>query len=145
MDHRNAMEKTMASQLIENGTLKTTLVKAKWIRSYVEKIITKAKQAAESTDKITKFNVVKLLRTRLATEGAVRKAIEVLAPEYAGRHGGYTRVIKTGNRDGDNSATARVELLKTDKKEAKEAKTTKKAATKPAKAKVAEEKGTSNE
>lgn len=120
--HRSSMMKNLASQLIENEKITTTVVKAKWVKPFIERLISKATKVLQDDDKIKKFNAVKYFRVRLGNETAIRKLMETLAPLYVTRPGGYTRVIKTGNRDGDNSEMARIELVKEEKKEVKNAK-----------------------
>lgn len=111
MDHRKSLGLNLSSQIIENGKINTTLAKAKFIRPKIERLITKAIKAQKSDDKIFKFNTVKNLRKTLRSEGAIKKLMEEIAPKFAERPGGYTKIIKTGNRDGDNAQTARIELV----------------------------------
>jgi large subunit ribosomal protein L17 len=111
-EHRTSLIKNLSAQLIENEKITTTEVKAKWLRPYIERLISKATKVVGTEDKIKKFNAVKYLRTKLSSESAIKKLIETVAPMYTQRPGGYTRVVKTGNRDGDNSKMARIELVK---------------------------------
>ena len=110
-NQRKALLSILSSQLIENGKINTTLPKAKVIKPRVEKLITKAVRAVKSNDKIVKFNTVKLLKKSLRSDEVIRKLMVDIAPKYVERPGGYTKIIKTGNRDGDNSLTARIELV----------------------------------
>ncbi len=118
VDHRKALIRNMSMSLIMHESIKTTLTKAKYIKPRVEKLITKARKG-------TDFTTIKLLEKELgsqsSTKEAIRKLVTDLGPRYANRSGGYTRIVKTGNRDGDNAPTARLELVK--EKPAKEAKT----------------------
>ena len=111
MDHRKSLALNLSSQIIENGKINTTLAKAKYVKPKIEKMITKAIKAHKSDDKIFKFNTVKTLRKSLRSEEIVKKLMEEIAPKFAERAGGYIKIIKTGNRDGDNSPTARIELV----------------------------------
>ncbi|HPD73769.1 MAG TPA: 50S ribosomal protein L17 [bacterium] len=111
MDHRKSLALNLSSQIIENGKINTTLAKAKWVKPKIEKLITKAIKAHKSDDKIFKFNTVKALRKSLRSEEVIKKLMEEIAPKFLERAGGYTKIIKTGNRDGDNSLTARIELV----------------------------------
>jgi len=111
MDHRKSLALNLLSQIIENGKINTTLAKAKWVKPKIEKLITKAIKAHKSDDKIFKFNTVKALRKNLRSEEVIKKLMEEIAPKFLERAGGYTKIIKTGNRDGDNSLTARIELV----------------------------------
>ena len=110
-DHRKALALNLSSQIIEEGKINTTLAKAKFIKPKVEKLITKAIKAHKSEDRIFKFNTIKALRKNIKSESVIRKLMEEVAPKFAQRAGGYTKIIKTGNRDGDNATTARIELV----------------------------------
>ena len=110
-DHREALASNLSAQLIEKGKINTTLAKAKYIKPKIEKLITKAVKAHESEDKIFKFNTVKELRKDIRSESAIKKLLGEVAPKFSGKRGGYTKIIKTGNRDGDNALTARIEIV----------------------------------
>lgn len=114
MGHRKALVKNLSDSLILNEAIVTTVTKAKYLRPYIEKLITKSK--SENT-----FNNVKYLKTKLNDEGAIRKILEDIGPRNIKRAGGYTRIIKLPNRAGDNAQMARIELVeKPVKKEVKE-------------------------
>lgn len=102
--HRASLLKNLATSLVVAGKIETTLAKAKFVKPYVEKLVTKAKAGAN-------FNNVKYLKTKLTTDEAVRAILEKVAPEFADRNGGYTRIVRTRNRDGDNSTMARLEFV----------------------------------
>lgn len=103
-DHREALLKNLASSLLLNGKIETTLVKAKFVRPFVEKLITKAKDSS--------FNSLRLVRSRLGNEDALRKLFSEIAPSFLERNGGYTRIQRTGKiRKGDNSELAIIELV----------------------------------
>jgi large subunit ribosomal protein L17 len=110
-DHREALASNLSAQLIEKGKINTTLAKAKYVKPKIEKLITKAVKAHESEDKIFKFNTVKELRKDIRSESAIKKLLGEIAPKFSGKRGGYTKIIKTGNRDGDNALTARIEIV----------------------------------
>jgi large subunit ribosomal protein L17 len=110
----------LASALILHGRIETSVVKAKFVKPFVEKLITKAKDSS--------YNSVRLLRSRLGNEEALRKLFSEVAPEFKERNGGYTRIRKLGIvRKGDSSEMAMIELVSNTKestvvKEIKEAK-----------------------
>ena len=118
-EHRASLIRNLSEALITHGTIETTIDKAKFVKPYVEKLVTRAKKA-ENAEKIELFNTVKYLRTRLHTENAIRRLLEEVAPLFKGRDGGYTRIVKTGNRDGDNAMKARVEFVESKKKQTKQ-------------------------
>jgi large subunit ribosomal protein L17 len=110
VDHRKALVKNLAGQLILEEKVETTLAKAKYIKPYVEKLITRAKKTSE--DKLAKFNTIKYLRTKVFSEKVIKKLVSELGTRYKSREGGYTRIVKTGNRAGDNAFMGRIELVK---------------------------------
>ena len=104
--HRIAMLRNMAASLIKHEQILTTTAKAKELRPYVEKLITLAKRGGLSNRR--------LAHARLMDETQERKLFEVLAERYAGREGGYTRVIKAGIRQSDAAPVAVIELVDRD-------------------------------
>ncbi len=101
--HRLAMLRNMCNSLITHEAIKTTLPKAKELRSAVEPLITLGKEATLANRRLA-FN-----RTR--DRSVVTKLFEVLGPRYKARPGGYTRILKMGFRLGDNAPMAFVELV----------------------------------
>ena len=101
--HRKAMFKNMAVALIKHEAIVTTLPKAKELRKVVEPLITLAKQPTVANRRLA-FD-------RIRDRDMVTKLFDVLAPRYANRPGGYTRVLKYGYRDGDNAPRAFMELI----------------------------------
>ena len=102
--HRKALMKNLSTSLITHKSIETTLAKAKFVRPYVEKLVTKAKNDQS-------FTTVKCLKNKLTTKTAVRSLIDDIAPLYKKRNGGYTRIIKLPERDGDNAKMARIEFI----------------------------------
>jgi large subunit ribosomal protein L17 len=101
--HRKAMMANMATSLLEHKSIITTTTKAKEARSVVERLITFAKKG----DLAARREVLRTIRNK----DLVKELFETIAPKYAERSGGYTRVIKIGNRQGDNAAMAVFELV----------------------------------
>lgn len=104
--HRKALFRNMAAALIKHEQIMTTAPKAKELRPYVEKLITLAKRGGLSNRR--------LAMSRLGDETQLKKLFDVLAERYAGRDGGYTRVIKAGYRDSDAAQMAVIELVDRD-------------------------------
>ena len=105
--HRKALFKNLSNSLITNEQIMTTLVKAKELRTFIEKLITIGKKnTLHSRRKI--FSV-------LRDQNNVKKICEVLSQRYLKRPGGYTRIIKAGYRYGDASPMAVIEFLNRDK------------------------------
>lgn len=104
--HRNAMLRNMAASLIKHEQIKTTLPKARELRPYVEKLITLAKKGGLSNRR--------LAMSRLMDDTQLVKLFDVLAERYAGRDGGYTRVIKAGFRGSDAAPMGVIELVDRD-------------------------------
>lgn len=103
--HRNAMLRGMVTYLIENGSIETTLTRAKEVRSLAEKMITLGKK-----------NTLASRRQALAfitKEDVVKKLFDEVAPAYADRNGGYTQIYKLGPRRGDAAEMALIKLIDT--------------------------------
>lgn len=101
--HRHAMLSNMACSLIEHKKITTTIAKAKALRVYVEPILTKSKD--DSThNRRTAFSYLK-------SKEAVTELFRTIAPKIADRPGGYTRIIRTGYRLGDNAEMCLIELV----------------------------------
>ena len=113
---RKALLANLATSLIVNGKLVTTVAKAKFARPYVEKLITSAKE-----DRL--FANRKL--ASVLSPVAFKKLVLEIAPGFSERHGGYLRIVKQVTRRGDNAQMARLELLEWDKTKSKVSKVTK--------------------
>ena len=101
--HRSALMSNMAAQLITHKRIVTTLAKAKALRTYVEPLITKAKENTTHQRRI--------VFSYLQDKEVVAELFSTVAEKVGGRPGGYTRVIKLGARHGDNAETALIELV----------------------------------
>ena len=104
--HRIAMLRNMAASLIKHEQITTTLPKARELRPYVEKLITLAKRGGLSNRR--------LAHSRILDEAQERKLFGALAERYAGREGGYTRIVKAGVRASDAAPIAIIELVDRD-------------------------------
>lgn len=100
---RKALLANLAQSIILHEKVRTTVAKAKEVRSLVERIITSGKNPT--------LTVRRNLLKKLPTELAVKKVLEVLGPRYAKRTGGYTRITKIGPRQGDAANMAVIELV----------------------------------
>ncbi len=125
--HRNAMLRGMVTYLLENGTIETTLTRAKEVRCMAEKMITLGKKNTLASRRAALAYITK--------EDVVKKLFDQIAPDYADRNGGYTRIYQLGPRRGDGAEMAVIKLV-ADEKSADEpaAKTSRKASRKAAKA-----------
>lgn len=101
---REALLKGLALSLIAHGKIETTLAKAKELRPFIEKLITKANLGTLSAKRIVVSRLYNL-------KAESKKLIDVIAPKYKGRQGGYTRITKLPPRQGDGSKMAIIELL----------------------------------
>lgn len=101
--HRKAMLSNMACSIIEHKRINTTLAKAKAVRQYIEPLLTKSKTDTTHNRRIV-FKYLK--RKEIVTE-----LFRDVAVKIADRPGGYIRIIKLGNRQGDNASMAMVELV----------------------------------
>ena len=101
--HRAALLSNLASQLIANKRITTTLAKAKALRTYVEPLITKAKENSTHQRRV--------VFSYLQDKEAIKELFDVVRLKVEGRPGGYTRIIKLGTRVGDNAEVAMIELV----------------------------------
>jgi len=125
--HRKAMLANMACSLIAHKRINTTLAKAKALRQYVEPLITKSKSDNTHNRRIV-FSYLK-------DKEAITELFRDVATKVADRPGGYLRIIKVGNRQGDNASMAMVELVDYNELYNPNAKKTKKATRRRSKAK----------
>ena len=102
-EHKRALMRNMATSLFQHGRIETTEAKAKELRPFVEKLITKAKSGTLHARRLAGRHVQK--------REAADKLFQEIGPRYATRSGGYTRILKTGHRHGDGAEMARIELI----------------------------------
>merc|ERR1711991_633205 len=101
--HRSAMLANMACSLIEHKRINTTLAKAKALKQFIEPLVTKSKEDTTHNRRI--------VFSRLRNKYAVTELFREVATKVGDRPGGYTRIIKLGNRLGDNASMAMIELV----------------------------------
>jgi large subunit ribosomal protein L17 len=102
-EQRLALLRNLATSLIESGAIETTEAKAKELRPFVEKLITKARTGTLHARRLA----IKHIHKREAAD----KLFKELGPKFATRAGGYTRILKVGHRKGDGAEMARIELI----------------------------------
>ncbi len=102
-DQRIAMLRGMVTALLENGKIETTVTRAKEVRPLAENMITLGKRGD--------LHARRQALSFITKEDVVKKVFEEIAPKYAERNGGYTRIIKTGVRRGDNAPMAIISLV----------------------------------
>lgn len=104
-NQRKALLRSLSIALVENEVIKTTEAKAKELRPFIEKIITKGKKDS--------LWVRRVLLSKLGSGAgaSVKKIIETLSPKYQERQGGYTRITKIGMRDGNGSPIVQIEFV----------------------------------
>lgn len=102
-DSRKAMLRAMVTFLLEKGSIETTVTRAKEVRAVAEKMITLAKRGD--------LHAKKQILSYVTKETVAKKLVDEIAPKYAERSGGYTRIIKIGPRRGDAAEMAIIELV----------------------------------
>jgi large subunit ribosomal protein L17 len=102
-EQKLALLRNLASSLIDNGAIVTTEAKAKELRPFVEKLITKARTGT--------LHARRLAGRHIHRRATADKLFQEIGPRFAGRAGGYTRILKTGHRKGDGAEMARIELV----------------------------------
>jgi len=110
MGHRKALRSTLIKQLFTNDQIKTTRAKAQAIRGEAEKLITLARNSSKGSD-IDKVNARRLAAAKLNNAEVVKLLFDDIAPRFENRPGGYTRMIKLGNRKGDDAEMVLLELV----------------------------------
>ena len=108
--HREMLMGTMVSALVKAGSIETTVVKAKIIRSEAEKAVTMARKGTLASRR--------LIASRLRDEEAAKKLCVEIAPKYKDRPGGYTRVVKTATRKSDGAPKAILTWVNPEEKKA---------------------------
>ena len=102
-DHRHAMLRGLVTYLLENGKIETTVTRAKEVRAMAERMITLGKNDTLHSRRQVLSYVTK--------EDVTKKLFDEIAPKYADKNGGYTRIIKTGPRRGDAAEMCIIELV----------------------------------
>ena len=100
---RRALMESLARNLIKSSKIRTTTAKAKELRPFVEKMITRAKNDTQANRRLINSDLKSVVYTK--------KLFDVIAPKYKSRNGGYTRVIRTANRDLDGSPMSLIEFI----------------------------------
>ena len=109
-DQRSALRRNLINQLFEHERITTTKAKAQAIRGDAERLITLARNSGPKSD-IDKVNARRLAAARMANPETVKKLFDDIAPRYATRPGGYTRILKLGLRKGDAAEMVLLELV----------------------------------
>lgn len=109
-DERAALRRILIAQLIEHERIETTQAKALAVRGQAERLITMAKRGIKEGD-AKMVHARRLAAARLSNSKAVIKLFDDIAPRYADRLGGYTRIVKLGPRMGDNAEMVLIELI----------------------------------
>jgi large subunit ribosomal protein L17 len=104
--HRRALLRNLVTSLLEHGRVMTTLPKAKEVRPLAEKMITLGKR--------DNLHARRMVHSYLLKDATAKKVFDTIAPKFADRKGGYSRIIKLGNRKGDGADIAIIELLGSD-------------------------------
>ena len=102
-EQKLALMRSLASSLIERGAIETTEAKAKELRPFVEKLITKARTGT--------LHARRMAGRHIQKRSTADRLFQEIGPRYAARAGGYTRILKTGHRKGDGAEMARIELI----------------------------------
>ncbi|MCH4021602.1 MAG: 50S ribosomal protein L17 [Erysipelotrichaceae bacterium] len=110
-DHRKAMLRNLATSVILYGKVETTEAKAKDLRSVVDELITLGKKGDLAARRRAASYIRDVVADEKTGKTVLQKLFDEVAPKYADRKGGYTRVVKTGTRKGDAAPMAYIELI----------------------------------
>ncbi len=113
--NRTALRSTLIKQLFTHDKIKTTRAKALAVRGEAEKLITIAKNSSKGTD-VDKVHARRLVAAKLNDPEAVKHLFDNIAPRFADRNGGYLRMVKLGQRKGDDAEMVLLELVENAKK-----------------------------
>lgn len=102
-NQRKALYKALATALIENGKIQTTVAKAKSLSQFADKLVTQAKKESLAARKLLGYNL---------GDKAAKKLISEIGPKFKDRSGGYTKVLRLGQRIGDGAEMAQIEFTK---------------------------------
>lgn len=109
--HRKATLIALSTALLKNKKIQTTAAKAKETRTFVEKMITRAKNAIASEGEKKNIHARREIARYIKDRGVIKELFTEIAPKVASRAGGYTRVVKLGQRHGDAAEVAVLELV----------------------------------
>lgn len=109
-DERTALRRILVGQLIDHERIQTTRAKAEAVRGQAERLITLAKRGNKAGE-AQMVHARRLAASRLSNPTAVKKLFDDIAPRFAERPGGYTRIIKLGKRQGDSAEMVLLELV----------------------------------
>ena len=111
-EHRLAMLRNLATALLQHEHIETTVPRAKELRPFTEKLITLAKHAsAEGATNGKALHARRMAARDIADKDVLKKLFDTLAPRFAGRPGGYIRILRAGYRKGDSAEIALIELV----------------------------------
>jgi large subunit ribosomal protein L17 len=110
-DHRVAMLRNQAQDLLRHERIRTTVPRAKELRPFVERIITIAKRSLANGEETRGVTARRLVARDIQDRAVVVKLFDTIAPRFAERPGGYTRLLRLGYRRGDDAEVAQVELI----------------------------------
>ncbi len=108
---RTALRRGLVSELFRHGAIQTTEAKAEAVRNQAEKLITKARRSLAADDPVKVVNARRQAATQLYGNEIVKKLFDEIAPKFAARNGGYTRIYKLGMRKGDAAQMVQLELV----------------------------------
>ncbi len=110
-EQRKTLRRNLISDLFRHGAIQTTEAKADAVRGEAEKLITKAKRSLAANDPVKVVNARRQAARDVYGNDIVKKLFDEIAPKYASRNGGYTRIYKLGPRQGDAAEMVQLELV----------------------------------
>ncbi len=115
-DHRIALLRNQARELIEHGSIMTTVSKAKALKVFFDKLMSKAVKAASTDDKIRSMNLRRQINRHLGDRKLTNKFVDEIASKHTDRRGGYVRIIRIGYRRGDGAEMALVQIVEAEER-----------------------------
>ena len=111
-DHRTALLRNQAREIIEHGSIVTTVSKAKALKVFFDKLMSKAVEAATTDDRIRSVNLRRQINRHLNDRRLTNKLVEEIAKKYTDRRSGFVRIVRIGPRRGDGAEMALIQLVK---------------------------------
>lgn len=116
--HRRSLLRNLSREIVEHGSIVTTTAKAKALKTFMDKLVSKAIEAATTEDRARSVHLRRQINAVLGDRRLTNKLVDEIAKNYVGRRGGYVRVLRIGFRRGDAAEMSLVQLVEASSQEA---------------------------
>ena len=115
--HRRSLLRNLSREIVEHGSIVTTTAKAKALKTFMDKLVSKAIEAATTEDRARSVHLRRQINAVLGDRRLTNKLVDEIAKNYVGRRGGYVRVLRIGFRRGDAAEMSLVQLVEASSQE----------------------------